>query len=229
MMARLFSNQPHGTPGTHGTLLHAAALSSGPVPAVEGQVTVRDLVRTMQHRQDRQQECYAAVLERCYGRIRRCAAANRYECLYEVPDMIVGKPLFDLNRCIRTVMKSLTTNGFAVTYYFPRFLHVSWRHGEDTQPAGGLRSLKDYVAPPVVAADSGHGHPDSAAHPDSVHPFLQPQFRQQSFQTQQQQSLPHHQQQQHPPQAPPLVTFRDSAKPQFRSISEFKPSGRFVL
>jgi hypothetical protein len=90
------------------------------------QISVYELYNAMRDKQHRQTASFAAVLDRCYGRIRKHANANRLDCLYEVPEFVVGLPLYDINKCINYVMRHLQINGFAVTYFFPRYLHIGW-------------------------------------------------------------------------------------------------------
>jgi hypothetical protein len=96
-------------------------------------------------------------------------------CWFEVPEIIVGKPLFDVEQCTRHAMGSLAANGFRVTYHFPRTLNISW----DVRTPGPAQTPN----PPV--AQGG----------DVSKPMAQQQQQQ----------------------------------PTFRSITEFKPNGKFVL
>jgi hypothetical protein len=208
---------------------------SQPQQQLQGQFSVRDLANTMHRRSRRQQECYAEVLERCYSRIRRCAAANRFEYIYEVPDMIVGMPLFDLNRCVRVVMRNLLGNGFQVAYYFPRFLHVSWRAAAA-------------AAAQRVAQEDGDVETLLQAQQEAAMMQAQQEAamlqQQQVRQLQQQQSMlampsfqypqpssPFFQpnQPQLAPGRPPLQGQQQQQRPSFRPIADFKPNGKFVL
>ena len=93
---------------------------------MENQITVFELHNAMKQKEARQVEMFASVLDRCYARIRRCASVNRTDCMYDVPELIIGKPLYDVNKCVKYVKKHLEISGFIVEYVFPRFLLISW-------------------------------------------------------------------------------------------------------
>ena len=151
---------------TYEHMTHVAATATATALAVrhpvENQVHVTELHQAIRERKQRQVEVYAVVLDRCYRRIRRCAAVNRFDCIFDVPEIIVGKPLFNINACIRYVMNNLVGNGFEVAYYFPRFLHISWDLGH-----GGGGGGRAAPAPPF-------GHAPAAAAPAPPQPPLQP-------------------------------------------------------
>lgn len=114
------------------------------------QITVYDLYNTMRDKQQRHHECYQIALNRCYARIRKCASVNRYECMYEVPGVIVGMPLFDTVRCVKHVVRNLHMNGFRVVHAPPATLHISWDVGRwsDDKPRTMPTSPMQLTAPP---------------------------------------------------------------------------------
>lgn len=186
----------------------------------ENQITVYDLYQATNERRRRQHECFVIILERCYNRIRKCASVSRSDCLFEVPEFILGKPLYNIDRCVRYVLTNLEGNGYRVTYVFPRFLHISW----DLQ--------KDDTGEAFTAAHAhAHAHAQSQAQAQSA-TIGPPAYGEGLL----------------PPPAmtrtvPPGIAGTDvghaapSSGPRaaartatmFRSIAEFKPSGKFVL
>lgn len=166
---------------------------------VRNQVSVIDINRSIQQRRHRQTEVFTLILERCYRRIDRCASVNRYDCMFDVPEMVVGKPLYDINKCVTFCMNHLKGNGYDVKYYFPRFLHISWSLSNNQQDARELPHPSQARAPPPPAPVLA-----SALAPS---PALMPHRSASLLDIRS-----------HPPAAP-LV----------RSIAEFRPSGKFVL
>ena len=81
---------------------------------IENQVSVLDLRGAMRKKSERHRACFAAVLDRCYSRIRRCASVLRDECTFEVPLFLPGFPVYDVERCVRFVASHLAKNGFRV-------------------------------------------------------------------------------------------------------------------
>ena len=89
-------------------------------------MNVQQLSALMQSRQSKRHICFEKVLEQCYAFIRRHAEKNVKFCFFEVPDFLIGYPLFDLNECIQYISDKLSSNDFLVRYFFPRILYISW-------------------------------------------------------------------------------------------------------
>jgi hypothetical protein len=75
---------------------------------------------------------YNKVLKRVHIRIRHSANLNqgRTECVYLIPDFMLGVPTYNVKDCIVFVITSLCKNGFRVNYTHPNLLHISWKHWE---------------------------------------------------------------------------------------------------
>lgn len=71
-------------------------------------------------------ECFDKVLEICHKKILIHSDTKKTRFFFEVPDFILGFPLYDVNDCIKHVMEALKSNGFLAIYYFPRYIYVSW-------------------------------------------------------------------------------------------------------
>ena len=89
-------------------------------------LNILDLHRNMNEKKLKRTACFEKVLETCHKKIVTCSQNNKLNCFYEVPDYVIGYPLFDLNECIRFLIDCLTKNGFLAIYYFPRYIYISW-------------------------------------------------------------------------------------------------------
>lgn len=94
------------------------------------QLNVRELTAQLATRQAKRHQCFDRILEMCFMVIKRHADKNALFCLYEVPEFVLGMPLYDLNECISYLVEKLKANGFLVKYYFPRVLYISWNVNE---------------------------------------------------------------------------------------------------
>ena len=56
------------------------------------------------------------------------------EIYYEVPEFLIGKPLYKLNDCIKFIIFSLSERGFSIKFHFPRVLYVSWENIKNNSP-----------------------------------------------------------------------------------------------
>ena len=95
-------------------------------PKLGPPVNVFDLYRNIHQKKMKRLSGYDAVLQKCYGRVRQANALDQMRIMFEVPDFILGVPLYDIQRCMAYMIHQLRTHGFVVTYYFPRILYVSW-------------------------------------------------------------------------------------------------------
>lgn len=96
--------------------------------AVLNQITAKDLNYMSQMRENRHREVYVIILERIYSRIRRCSTVSMKECTYDIPEVVIGFPMFDVDKCTRFVVRHLVMNGFEVsrTAGFIRTLDITW-------------------------------------------------------------------------------------------------------
>ena len=193
------------------------------------QVSAYDLHTRLLERQMRQSQSYTAVQERCYDRIMRCAqvAPHVKACWYEVPPFILGRPPYDVQRCLSLLIRNLENNGYHVQYFFPRTLYITW----DLEVMRRARALPE---PRLVQAQGGRAVRGAAAAmhlqelPAHTAPELPP--------TQRGTLTPDRS----IPAPPPAVNFQQPPQPPrgagqagqpaaFRPISQFRPNGRFTL
>ena len=91
-------------------------------------LTAADILKQQNSRQTRRHEAFNIILDNCYKRIQKCVQVlrNVHSCFFEVPEFLIGYPLYELNECIQYCIDILTSKGFAVQYIFPRILMISW-------------------------------------------------------------------------------------------------------
>ena len=71
---------------------------------------------------------YKRVLHKCYHRIVTVSESCKMECVYKVPEFVVGMPIYNGMECVRFVVKALRKNGFFVKYTHPNLLFISWQN-----------------------------------------------------------------------------------------------------
>lgn len=112
------------------------------------QLNILDLHRSINEKKNRTTECYEKVLDICHKRIQKSANSQQMRCLIEVPCLVFGYPIFDYNKCLEYVYKSLIKNGFIVKYYFPKHLYISW----DFEEIEATKKKNDMAARASAAA-----------------------------------------------------------------------------
>lgn len=85
------------------------------------------------------------VLERCHTKIRNASKKELHRTWFEVPEFIIGLPVYNLNDCIIHLMTSLNQNGFVVKYFFPKVLYISWDFDEINQ-CQNIALAKDLIS-----------------------------------------------------------------------------------
>jgi len=88
--------------------------------------TAKDVQNLMRMRFERKKESFHRVLDQCYGKIEKAAKHDLTWCVFDVPEFMLGYPIYDLNECIQYVYHHLTHKGFRVDYFFPKMLCVIW-------------------------------------------------------------------------------------------------------
>lgn len=73
---------------------------------------------------------YNKILNRIHKRIKTTANQDKniMNCWYLIPEVILGVPLYDQSACITYVMDKLENNGFIIRYIHPNLLFISWNH-----------------------------------------------------------------------------------------------------
>lgn len=90
------------------------------------QLNIFELQNSINKKKQNRNNIYESVLEKCHIKIKTAANKEQYECIYDVPQYIVGLPLYNINECIDFMVRQLNDNGFKVTYHFPKMLYISW-------------------------------------------------------------------------------------------------------
>ena len=90
------------------------------------QLNIFELQNSINKKKQNRTQIYENVLYKCHMKIKTAAKQEKYDCIYDVPQYIVGLPLYNINECMDYIINQLNDNGFNVKYYFPKFLHISW-------------------------------------------------------------------------------------------------------
>lgn len=97
-------------------------------------ITVRDISKIRNGRLKREYMCYKQVLDGVYKRIQQCEKMNHNDCLYRVPPIIIGMPLYSREYSVNYILNDLINNGnFQAWYLGDAFIYISWGHWKDLQ------------------------------------------------------------------------------------------------
>lgn len=160
------------------------------------------------------------VLKLCVRHIMKTADLEYTECAYEIPEIVLGLPLYDIGNVVSYLREKLLERGFRVAYIFPRVLIISWRNqkternlhaqqifpisSRNPDPVDEQHVVKQVTSQPVDVR-IGPPKPINTSHIRSIETS--------SF-------------------GPPMKCQKQNTPfhvPYIKPIAELKPSGRFVL
>ena len=90
------------------------------------QIDMKELYSTINQKTLRRMELYDSILKKCHSRILYNSGLQRTYCFYQIPEFIIGMPLYDILELRNYVMNSLKTNGFEILYVEPNWLFIYW-------------------------------------------------------------------------------------------------------
>ena len=93
-------------------------------------INIYELHGEMNKKRENRTKSLDFVLERCHNKIRNASKKELPRTLFDVPEFVIGLPVYNLNDCILHIMTSLNQNGFVVKYFFPKLLYISWDFDE---------------------------------------------------------------------------------------------------
>ena len=90
-----------------------------------------EVSRSIQEKKNAQVHHFNKVLELCFRSISQSADMNCTHCIFEVPEFLIGHPLYDINECIVYILRKLQEQEYQVSYYFPRTIYIVWQLEEN--------------------------------------------------------------------------------------------------
>ena len=90
---------------------------------------IRKLYHREKTRDDHRQELYDSVVRKIHHRVETVAQRKETTCLFNIPQFILGMPLYDPFQCTGYVIQTLKAQGFHVKYFHPNTIFIDWsRH-----------------------------------------------------------------------------------------------------
>jgi hypothetical protein len=90
-------------------------------------INIEELHRNRDQKIKQKIGSFKEVLRLCHLQIKKAARdTNECYCFYQIPPMVYGYPLYDINSCTLYVVEKLVENGFNVVYTHPNLLLISW-------------------------------------------------------------------------------------------------------
>lgn len=115
------------------------------------QININELYSIQKKKKQKRTICFDKILELCHNRIRTIAESNGQNTFYEIPGILAGYPLYDLNECLEYIVDALRKNGFLVQI-LPKphvaVIYISW-DPEELKPPKPMK----FVRPRLQASE----------------------------------------------------------------------------
>jgi len=89
-------------------------------------VKADELIKQQKDREKIKYKTFSKIYESVEKKITLASASNYSYLWYEIPQFIIGYPLYSCPDCIACISKELTNNGFTVEKYEPNIILITW-------------------------------------------------------------------------------------------------------
>lgn len=89
---------------------------------------------------------YKVILQKCYLLIKNCSDNDSTFCVFQIPEYILGHPLFKKDNCAKYVIQHLNENGFNAEYIKPNHIVIKWDFVEDSMYSGFRKTIEKPIA-----------------------------------------------------------------------------------
>ena len=89
-------------------------------------LNINSLYETMYERNLKRYQKFDDILKRLHNRIRYHAKNEKTYCFFQIPEFIIGIPLYNVDDLKEYLIKSLQKDGFEYMYIEPNWLFVTW-------------------------------------------------------------------------------------------------------
>ena len=92
------------------------------------QLNIKDLYSTINSKNVKRMEIYDNILQKCHQRIKYNSTMERVYCFFQIPEFIIGVPIYNVEELKVYIMNSLKKDGFDYLYVDPNWLFITWEH-----------------------------------------------------------------------------------------------------
>jgi len=85
-----------------------------------------DLIKQQTERNKKKHDTFDKIYKNIENKIRISSIGNNYFTIYEIPEFILGIPLYNIMEASSYIVKKLNNNGFKVEYFEPNKLLINW-------------------------------------------------------------------------------------------------------
>ena len=89
-------------------------------------VKAQDLIHDQKEREKIKYKTFAKIYKNIEKKITLASSSNFYYIWYDIPEFLIGSPLFNLKECKKSIINQLKENGFEIEEYSNTLLLIKW-------------------------------------------------------------------------------------------------------
>ena len=89
-------------------------------------LNIDELYETIDEKNNKRLEKFDGILKKIHTRIKYYSKLERTFCFFQIPEFIIGVPLYNVSDLRNYIINSLKRNGFYILYIDPNWLYISW-------------------------------------------------------------------------------------------------------
>tara|TARA_B110000285_G_C14600264_1_gene370347 strand:- start:112 stop:540 length:429 start_codon:yes stop_codon:yes gene_type:complete len=97
-------------------------------------LNIDDLYETIDEKNNKRLEKFDGILTKIHSRIKYNSNLERTFCFFQIPEFIIGVPLYNVSDLRNYIINSLKRNGFHIVYIDPNWLYISWSKEDRGKP-----------------------------------------------------------------------------------------------
>tara|TARA_B100000214_G_scaffold370887_1_gene346307 strand:+ start:2576 stop:3004 length:429 start_codon:yes stop_codon:yes gene_type:complete len=97
-------------------------------------LNIDELYETIDEKNNKRLEKFDGILKQIHTRIKYYSKLERTFCFFQIPEFIIGVPLYNVSDLRNYIINSLKRNGFHIVYIDPNWLYISWSKEDRGKP-----------------------------------------------------------------------------------------------
>lgn len=89
-------------------------------------LNINSLYETIYENNLKRYEKFDNILKKLHNRIKHTAKNEKTFCFFQIPEFIIGVPLYNIEDLKEYLIKSLQKDGFEYMYIDPNWLFINW-------------------------------------------------------------------------------------------------------
>ena len=89
-------------------------------------VKAQDLINSQKEREKIKYKTFSKIYNKIEKKIELASSSNFYYVWYQIPEFLIGCPLYNLNECKNTITKQLNDNGFVCEEFKENLILITW-------------------------------------------------------------------------------------------------------